>query len=164
MEKLNTEQKVKEVLGIDSFRNLSKEKVMEFVSLIPHMDKDVALAIINQFPAYSDMAKCIVEQLSKSCDTAMKENTSSQQQVYSAYRKILDDLGEVLKRENITPEERDRISERMIFVAGKMDAKDTENKTFLSWLQKNQGYILGTVAVIGGAILGVSIFKNNTKV
>lgn len=160
-QKILTEQEVKDALGISSFRNMSKEKIMEFVSLIPNMDKDVAIAVVNQFPAYSTMAKCIVEELTKSCDTAMKENTSSQQQVLSAYRKILDDLGEVLKRENITPEERESISEKMIYVAIKMDAKDTENKTFISWLQKNKNYVLGAVAVIGGVILGVNIKGKN---
>ena len=49
---LVSEDQVKKALHIDSFRNLSKDKIMEFASLIPHMDKDVAIAIINQFPAW----------------------------------------------------------------------------------------------------------------
>ena len=48
------EKAVKRALGIDSFRNVSKDKIMEFASLIPYMDKDVAIAIINQFPVYAD--------------------------------------------------------------------------------------------------------------
>ena len=44
-----SEKSVKQALGIDSFRNLSKDKIMEFASMIPYMDKDVAIAIINQF-------------------------------------------------------------------------------------------------------------------
>ena len=50
---LVSEDQVKKALQIDSFRNLSKDKIMEFASFIPHMDKDVAIAIINQFPAYA---------------------------------------------------------------------------------------------------------------
>lgn len=95
---LVTESQVKNALNIESFRNLSKDKIMEFVSLIPSMDKDVALAIINQFPEYSEMAKCMVEQLTVTCDAAIAENASSQNTVYAAYRKILDDLGDILKR------------------------------------------------------------------
>ena len=34
MAKMITEQQVKDALQIDSFRNLSKEKIMEFASLI----------------------------------------------------------------------------------------------------------------------------------
>ncbi len=45
-----SEESVKKALKLDSFRNLSKEKVMQFASMIPYMDKEVAIAIINQFP------------------------------------------------------------------------------------------------------------------
>ncbi|MCI8658553.1 MAG: hypothetical protein HFF72_14240, partial [Oscillospiraceae bacterium] len=45
-----SEEAVKRALKIDSFRNLSKDKVMQFASMIPYMDRDVAIAIINQFP------------------------------------------------------------------------------------------------------------------
>ena len=45
-----TEEQIKESLQINSFREISKAKLMEFVSLIPNMDKDVALAVIGQFP------------------------------------------------------------------------------------------------------------------
>lgn len=59
---LVSEDQVKKALQIDSFRNLSKDKIMEFASLIPHMDKDVALAIINQFPAYVESSRNMIEQ------------------------------------------------------------------------------------------------------
>lgn len=158
--KLLSEQQVKDALNIESFRNLSKEKVMEFVSLIPSMDKDIALSIINQFPVFSDLAQSMIAQLSETCDAAISQNASSQDSVFEAYRKILDDLGEILKRENITPEERDLISTRMIEVADKMAAKDSENKSFLSWIIKNKEYILSGVLVLGSVILGV-VSKDN---
>lgn len=48
---LVSEEQVKDALQINKFSELSKDKIMEFVSLIPNMDKEVAIAIINQFPA-----------------------------------------------------------------------------------------------------------------
>jgi hypothetical protein len=42
-----TEAEVKKALAIDSFRNMTKDKIMEFVSAIPNMDKDVAIKIIE---------------------------------------------------------------------------------------------------------------------
>ena len=154
---LVSESQVKNALNIDSFRNLSKDKIMQFVSLIPNMDKDVALSIINQFPAYSEMARCMVEQLGATCDTAIAENTASQSTVYAAYRKILDDLGEVLKREDITAEERDSISNKMIEIADKMAAKDSESKNFLAWIVKNKEYVISGALILGSVILGVNI-------
>lgn len=49
-----SEDTVKRALKIDSFRNLSKDKIMQFASMIPYMDKEVAIAIINQFPEFAD--------------------------------------------------------------------------------------------------------------
>ena len=43
-----------------------------------------------------------LEELKSTYDAAIAENTSSQNTVYAAYRKILDDLGEILKCEDIT--------------------------------------------------------------
>ena len=37
MDKMITEQQVKDALQIDSFRNLSKEKIMEFASLMSNL-------------------------------------------------------------------------------------------------------------------------------
>lgn len=42
-----SENAVKRALKIDSFRNLSKDKIMQFASMIPYMDKEVAIAIIS---------------------------------------------------------------------------------------------------------------------
>lgn len=151
-----SEQQIKEALNIDTFRNLSKDKIKEFVSLIPNMDNDVALSIINQFPSYSEMAQCMVHELSNTCDTALSKNAESQNAVLAAYRKVLDDFGEVFKRNNISPEERESISLKMIDIANKIAAKDTENKGFLSWIVKNKDYVIGGVIILGGIILGIN--------
>lgn len=45
MAKMLTEQQVKDALQIDSFRNLSKVKIMELAFLIPNMDKNVAISM-----------------------------------------------------------------------------------------------------------------------
>lgn len=42
---LVSEEQVKEALQINKFCEISKDKIMEFVSLIPNMDKEVAIAI-----------------------------------------------------------------------------------------------------------------------
>ena len=71
---LVSEEQVKKALQIDSFRNLSKDKIMEFASLIPHMDKDIAVAIINQFPAYVESSRNMIEQYNAMCDKVFQSN------------------------------------------------------------------------------------------
>ena len=44
----HSEEAVKKALKIESFRNLTKDKVMEFTSMIPYMEKEVALEKIKK--------------------------------------------------------------------------------------------------------------------
>jgi hypothetical protein len=158
-----TENEVNKALEIDSFRNMSKDKIMEFVSAIPNMDKDLAIKIIDQFPAYAESANSMLAQLNTMCNNAMKENGESQMEVIEAYKKILDDLGELLKKETITAEERLHITEQMITVADRISAKDTENKQFLKGIIKYGVPIIGGALVLGVAILGVNVKGTNTS-
>ena len=155
--RLLTEDGVKKALAITNFRNISKEKIMEFASLIPNMDKDVATTIINQFPTYKDFAVSTITILKEMCDSALEKNDSSQKETISAYRKILDDLGEILKRDDISIEERDSISNKMIMIADKIALKDTENKNFIAGIVKYSVPIIGSALVIGATILGINI-------
>ena len=81
-----SEEEVKKALQVNNFREISKEKIMEFVSLIPQMDKDVAIAIINQFPTYAESASNMIAQLTMMCDNIIKDNTSSQKDAVEALR------------------------------------------------------------------------------
>ena len=154
---LVSEGQVKEALQISNFREISKDKIMEFVSLIPNMDKEVAIAIINQFPVFADSANNMIAQLNVMCDNVIKDNNSSQKDAVEAYKMILQNLSELLKKENTSKGERDKITEKMIMVADKISAKDTENKDFLNGIIKYGAPIVGGALLLGAAILGVNV-------
>lgn len=148
---------VKNALKIDSFRNLSKDKIMEFVSLIPNMDKEVAIKIIEQYPAFAKLSESMVAQLNKMCDTVLEKNEESQRLTIQAYKQILDELSNQLHMEDISKEEREKITKQMIEIADKISVKDTENKAFIDKMTKySTGFAVGVV-VLGAAILGVNI-------
>lgn len=148
---------VKNALKIDSFRNLSKDKIMEFVSLIPNMDKEVAIKIIEQYPAFAELSESMVAQLNKMCDTALEKNEESQRLTIQVYKQILDELSNQLHMEDISKEEREKITKQMIEIADKISVKDTENKAFIDKMAKySTGFAIGVV-VLGAAILGVNI-------
>ncbi len=154
---LVTMDDVKRALGIDDLRNLSGAKVAEFISLIPNMDKDVAMHIINQFPVYTDMAKSMVEELESICDNSIQAASTSQKESISAYKIILSDLGELLKKESISAEERLEITNKMIMVADRIAAKDSEFKDFLLDVLKVGVPVLGGTLLLGALILGVNV-------
>ncbi len=158
---LVTEEAVKKALGIDSFRNISKEKLVEFVSLIPSMDKDVAFQVIGQFPTYAEMAGTMIGELNHLCDSALKEAGASQKDSIKAYQTILEQLGELLKNPELTPEDQEKITDKMILVADRIAAKDTEFKQFIGGVVKVGAPIIGGVLLLGAAILGVNTKGRN---
>ncbi len=152
------EAMVKQALKIDSFRNLSKDKVMQFASMIPYMDKDVAIAIINQFPVYADFGKAAIEQYTQICTNILAKNKESQDAVVKGYQTILDALSKRLEKEDISDEERKSITSDMIEVADKIAEADLNNKKFLDRIGNK--ILFGTLAV--AAVVGAAIGINSS--
>lgn len=150
-------EEVKNALKIDNFRNLSKDKIMEFVSLIPNMDKEVAIKIIEQYPAFAKLSESMVAQLNKMCDTALEKNEESQRLTIQAYKQILDELSNQLHMEDISKEEREKITKKMIEIADKISVKDTENKAFIDQMAKYKVGFAICALVLSAAIFGVNI-------
>lgn len=138
---LVSEEQVKKALQIDSFRNLSKDKIVEFASLIPHMDKDVAIAIINQFPAYVESSRNMIEQYNAMCDKVLQSNDDSRKDAVMAYKTILDDLSILLKQDGITPEQQEKITDKMILVADKIADLHEDNRNLMLRKAKCQKHL-----------------------
>ncbi len=153
--KLLTEEQVKKCLKIDSFHTLSKDKVIEFVSLIPRMDKDVAMSIINQFPEYVEYAGGMVTSMKGLCEVALEKADSSQMAAIAAYQTILNALSASLNQKRLSAEERDKITNDMIDVADKIADINTEHKTFIQHIVKCGSSVAVCAIALGACILGV---------
>lgn len=92
---LITKEDVKKALDISDFRSLSKEKLMEFVSMIPNIDKEVAIKIVEQFPRFSEMATSMINKMLDVCSIAIAENKVTEKEAINSYKMIL----ETIKRE-----------------------------------------------------------------
>lgn len=158
-----SEEAVKHALKIDSFRNLSKDKIMQFASMIPYMDKEVAIAIINQFPEYVSFGKAAIEQYTKMCSNILENNRESQMAVVKSYQTILDALSKRMEKENLTEQERKAITEDMIAVADKIAEADLNNKKFLD--RMGTKIMLAFAVALGavGAGIGISSAFGNSS-
>ena len=58
-----SEEKVKQILNIKDFRQVSKEKIANFVSMVPNLDREVVLKIIDQFPNFTSFADKVLVNL-----------------------------------------------------------------------------------------------------
>lgn len=155
-----SEKAVKRALKIDSFRNLSKDKVMQFASMIPYMDKEVAIAIINQFPIFADFGKTAISCYTQMCDNILARNRESQIAAVQGYQTILDALSRRMNAENITEEERKSITEDMIRVADKIAEIDLQSKKWLERMLTRATYGIPFIVLIVGVGYGIKYKVN----
>ena len=159
-----SEEAVKRALKIDSFRNLSKDKIMQFASMIPYMDKEVAISIINQFPTYAEFGKTIISYYTGICDNILQNSKASHDAAIQSYQTVLDALAKQLEKENITKSERKDITEKMIEVADKVAEADLHYQKFLERvLKKIEWTVLIALGIIGAGIGIHSVFGNSQE-
>lgn len=160
LNKLVSEEDVKKALKIDKFSEISKDKLIEFISLIPYMDRDIAKNVIEQFPTFAETSRNMVAQLYVLCEDVIKDNNESRREVVAAYRKILDDLGEIIKCENITEEERGKVIDTMVDIADKIANIHENDEEFLkNVLRYAIPAMCGTIMILA-ATLGVKVKSN----
>lgn len=127
----NNETDILKALGMESWRNLSKDKFVQFLAMMPEMDKEVALKVISQFPEFTKFARSALEDTTKAFEGALDSNERSQTKVYEIHLERLAILKAELDKE-LTPDERMRVLDDIREVGESAAAKDTENKKFLA--------------------------------
>lgn len=153
MKRSLSEQKVLKKLDISDFRHLSKDKVVQFVSMLPYMEPEVAKKALEQFPSFVEYAAKIVSEYKESVETALKGNTDSQDVFYKTCDCILRVLEHELQKETLLKEEKQFIEEELLKVVQMIYDKDAENKRFILKVIATAGVTLvGVVATVANVL------------
>ncbi|MEU2490016.1 hypothetical protein [Streptomyces sp. NPDC007883] len=148
------EDEIKRALGIDSWRNLSKDKMIRFVAMMPDMGTEVALKIVEQFPAFKDFALNVVDAMKKSHESTLSANKQSQEHVHQAFEDLRETIKNELDKGDLTWEQKRELIEKMQEAVREESQKDSENKRFLDGALKKV-LVLGSAAVaLGVAFVG----------
>ena len=151
-----SEVDVKEVLGIESWRNLSKDTFLRFLAALPEMDKEVALQLIGQIPEITASARAVLEDAAKAYDSLVDSNARSMEMVHQIDTAVLAILKDELDKD-LTPEERMRVLEQIRDVSMRRHRKDTENKEFLAaQFDKRLGVALAVAAGVVAVVFGTA--------
>lgn len=152
--KYKNEAEVKRALDIESWRNLSKDKIVRFAAMMPDMDTEVALKIVEQFPVFKQFALDALDGIEKQHASTLGHNKSSQDQTHLAFQETRALLKEELDREGLTWEERKHILEMIMSLASLESDKDSENKRFLGAMFEKGGMIALGALTLGVAFVG----------
>ncbi|MGW2022066.1 hypothetical protein [Streptomyces decoyicus] len=143
------EAKIKRALGIPSWRHLSKDKVVKFVAMMPDIGTEVRLKIVEQFPAFKDLAANSVDSVKQAHKSTLSANEKSQEHFHQASQQHRDSLKEELSRDDLSCEQRQFLHQLFQQNVDQEFQKDSETKQFLE-----RG--LRTVAVSAGAAIALS--------
>lgn len=157
-----TELEVKNKLGIDDFRHIKKDKLIEFVSTIPNMEKEVAIKCIEQFPNFKEYANTIVDHFYGLCDSAIKEDKKED---VIEYQRMLDSLHMLLEKPNISEDERRFIIETMVNVGEHLENAVEKHNKFKENIIKIASVVGLCAIAIGSALLGneIGLPKNDDR-
>lgn len=157
MGKQLTERQVLEKLDIPDFRHITKDKVMEFASMLNKMEPDVAKKAIEQFPEFARMALAALKDYRAVMDKTLDSSDKSTKRCYDIYDEVVSALKACLKQDNLPFEEKKYYIEKMMEVARMSEKKDSENKHFNWGLVGAAAAVVVTVIGIGASALGVDI-------
>lgn len=149
-----TEIELKKRLGIDSWRNLSKDKFMMFISDLPNMNKEVALEIIGRFPDFANLVMGTFVHVQEQATQGLRFNHESQKKVHQAFKQYRRILSRELEREDLTSEDRFRILGLLKDAIDAEALKDRDNKEFLKQIIGMVAAAAALVASIAFAALG----------
>jgi hypothetical protein len=134
---IRTEEDAKRELGIDTWRNLSKDKVLQFVAMMPEIDNEVQLRIIEQLPEITKLAVKVMSAVRKAHESTLSSNEKSQGNVHRGYQEARAAIIAQLQRDDLNPDERRYLNEILMQTADKESAKDSENKHYLDrWINR----------------------------
>ena len=151
------EKKALKTLGLSDFRHMSKDKIVQFMSLVPKMDPEVAKAAIDQFPEFKDMAIRMTDTLKEMIDATFASEKDSQDFFYESCKGMLITLEQQLHDESIDAKERAAIRDNMMQIICWIKEKDSEHKKTLALYFAGGIAFLGTLVGSAAALLGGNI-------
>ncbi|MDF7641338.1 hypothetical protein PT279_07040 [Bifidobacterium sp. ESL0784] len=156
MAKTLSEQQVLDTLDIPDFRHMSKDKIMSFASLLPDMDREVAINAFKQFPEFAETSVQVMSDFKDISSKALDQNSHSVQDFDALCDRVIDII-EASMNDDLTFNQRDQLIDRMMQVLDKKAEMDASNKKFIGKIIGGVGAVVtvvvaGAVSLLGGKV------------
>lgn len=155
----SSEMEIKRELGIDTWRELSKDKLLRFAAMMPDMDTEVALKVVEQFPSFKEFAVDVVKAMETAHESTLTANARSGNEVHEAFKDIRAVLKTELDKDDLLWEQRRWIIEQIQETGRQQFDKDSENKRFLDSTLGKVVVGAGGVVALGLAALGGRVLE-----
>jgi hypothetical protein len=143
------EDEAKRLLGVTDWRGLSRKKFLQFVAMMPDMDKETRIKLIEQLPEVMRFAAEAVAGMTKVHDATLIANEQSQARAQQTWDEIRATISAQLDRDDLDPAGRVALVDRLIVTGERQAAADARNKTYLDrWDSKKTLGILAAAVVL----------------
>lgn len=157
------EAEIMQALGIESWRNLSKGKMIRFAAMMPDMSTEVALKIVEQFPAFKEFAKDAVDTIERRHESTLSANKQSQEHVHRAFQDIREILKRELGKDDLDWEQKKFLIEQ-IQETGRLEfQKDSENNKLLEGIFKKVVAGTGAALALGVVFVGGKVMAESKE-
>ena len=96
-----TEKQVKKKLGIRSWDEIRKGDYVEFIEVLPKLDKDVLLRMSESIPHFLGFASDLVQTVRLVAEKSIEEDEASTKAIIEALSSIQNGLADLTKRESV---------------------------------------------------------------
>lgn len=154
------EQKTLQVLGINSFRDATKDKLVQLVSMLPDMSPEVAMKAIEQIPNFANNFTTILSDYKEALQSAITSEDKQLEAIINTRLLTIEKLNVILETDDLTFEQKMLVAEKMSELCDKNSIDHQRHQSFLVEGLKTYGmYCFGFLVVIG-SLLGL---KANVK-
>ena len=158
MRKLQTIDDVKNKLKVESFDNLSEKQEKKLKKMIPKMEKEVALQVMQELPNYIDFCKDFVNGMKEVCIHMLTDSEAARIAAIKGYQTILDNLEQDLKKPHLSSWRRDKITSQMMEVAQRISEEGDKHRQFMQKVYAKAIAAGGIALTFIGAII-VAVIK-----
>ena len=122
------EEDLLRLLGIPSFRHMSKDKLVSFVSAIPEINPEIAKKALEQFPDFASAMVGITERYKEVIAKCLEGSDADTATCLATCSAINESIQRELRKNELTFEERERLIDRSIQVIQMMREIDADGK------------------------------------
>lgn len=153
------EKQVLKALNIGSWRNLSKDTFMKYMALVPDIDKETQLRILEHAPEILSFTKDMVEAMRTQQESAINKATDVTNKTIEALNAIQENFENMGNAADLTFEERTYFCDKQMELAHLyMRLDETHKKSVGEYLKTGLAYVGGALLLVLSGLLGIKVF------
>lgn len=150
------EARILKRLNIPDFRHMTKDKLMQFVSMTSRMDPEVAKAAIAQFPDFAKMCKESLMDYKEIVLRVIEQDAEGDSRVFDFYESVRRAIEDTLYQDGLSFEQKQWCIEQLKDLAAQVAAQEQANKWHRIKVIGTVGITVAGVLASAAALLGGS--------